>query len=242
MWYFQDRWRTNGYGLLQETPGWAAWIEKVGDRSKVKELTMPTTPADIKPGVLLRYENVDSDRTPGALLLRHTIGDGVYRFDPAAYTVESSTDEEWTAATGQIVRCESQRWTRPDAFNVDNMNYRLTRGSEPVTYVETYGKYALDAIVPPSKSKAAILSAHGPKRPIFSFGPFGGGDVKIYGRRYLQIMDLASEEYLDLPVILHSSNALPYFSACWSQDERIVIAYSYNFSDFQIVWPFQQTQ
>ena len=124
---------------------------------------------------------------------------------------------------------------------MDNQAYKLLAWDGRV--LPTYG-YAIDAVVSPSDQKAAVLSAAGPKRPLIGFGlpGLGGGEVKIYGRRYVQVMDLKSKEFVERPVILHSESELPCFSSCWSIDEKILVSYQCNFKDFQIVEPFIENQ
>ena len=235
IWYSQDSWMTKGVAERQETPDWAEWKQKLSNPADAANLRYPGTLPELMPGVLLRHVAGEN----GILLLKHTIGDGVYSFDPDGNKTQKVADDSWLVATGSITVCETQRWSRATAFNMDNMNYRLVSWGESKAIYPTYGKYALDAVISPSKKRAAILSAYGPKYPIINFGPagLGGGDVKIYGRRYVQVMDLVTKEYIDKPVMLQSAVDLPCFSACWSSDEKILVAYRCDFSDFQVVQP-----
>ena len=234
IWYWQDSWMTKGLANRQGTPDWAVWKQKLSNPDDAASLRYPETPPERMPGVLLRYVTGEN----GILLLKHTIGDGVYSFDPDSFATQKVADDSWLEATGSITVCEAQRWSRASVFNMDNMNYRLM--SENKAVYPTYGKYALDAVISPSKKRAAILSAYGPKRPMINFGPvgLGGADVEIYGRRYVQLMDLGTKEYIDKPVILRSTVDLPCFSSCWSSNEEILVAYQCDFSDFQVVQPF----
>jgi len=239
IWYWQDTWKTEGFALKQETSDWADWQIKLPSSTDVSHLYVsPEIPNISRPGILLRYAENNN-----ILLLKHTIGKGVYSFNPNLYQTEKSSEKEWLNAQGEITVCHDQRWSRQQVFNVDNHNYKLLSwGDDPVIY-ESYGNFALDAVISPSKTKAAILSAYGPKRPFFNGGfIFGGADDKIYGQRYIQIIDLATKKYTDKPVRLSTKADLPCFSSCWSVDEKILIAYECDFSNFQIIEPFQNTR
>jgi hypothetical protein len=222
VWTLRDAWGTKGFALRQETPEWTNYFasNNFGDERQS--------------GILMRY----SSNEGGILLLKHTKGPIVYNYDPSEHRTGRATAESWDQAKGQVVDCADQRWNRESAFNVDNMRYRLTAWDEDQTPYDTYGKYAWDAVVSPSKRKAAVLSAAGPKRPFFNFGfIFGGGDVHIHGQRYVQIMDLQSKQYVDKAVKLYAESDEPCFSSCWSSDEKVLVSYNCNFADFQIVAP-----
>ncbi|HEX8277984.1 MAG TPA: hypothetical protein VF540_04785 [Segetibacter sp.] len=239
IWYWQDAWRTKGFGLKQQTSDWAQWQSKLPPSTDVSHLYVsPEISNNLRPGILLRYAENNN-----VLLLKHTIGEGIYSFNPNLYKTEKSSEKEWLDAQGKITVCHDQRWSRQQVFNVDNHNYKLLSwGDNPVIY-ESYGKYALDAVVSPTKTKVAILSAYGPKKPFFKIGfIFGGPDDKIYGQRYIQIMDLDTKEYIGKPVKLYSEAKLACFSSCWSSDEKILVAYECNYSNFQIVEPFRNSE
>ena len=55
-------------------------------------------------------------------------------------------------------------------------------------------------------------------------------------------MDLETKEYIDKPVKLQSELEVPCFALCWTLNERILIAYQCNLSDFQIIKPFIQPE
>ena len=218
IWYLQDNWRTKGFPLIQETNDWANWRKKLPADVSLEEIHSPLKPNELKPGIFLR----DSAENSNLLLLKHSIGDGVYSFDKNANETDRTSEEEWLKATGKIVICEDQRWTRQDILNIDNHKYKFFKGDDVNDTFPTYGRYALDAVASPSKKKAAVISASGLKRPLISFGwvGLGGENFKIYGQRYIQMLNLQTDEYLDKSVKLFSKRDLPYFSACWSSDKN----------------------
>lgn len=118
IWYWQDTWKTKGFALKQETSDWAEWQSKLPASIDVSQLYVsPEIPNNLRPGILLRYTENNN-----VLLLKHTIEDGVYSFNPNLYQTEKSSEKEWLAAHGEITVCHDQIWSRHQAFRVDNRN------------------------------------------------------------------------------------------------------------------------
>lgn len=178
--------------------------------------------------LLLRRESEHS----GALLLKRSDIETVYRYDSQKQKVDTVTVAEWERAGGPIAKCGDQRvfWAAPSALHLDDQKRRLfVRQGE--REVSTAGGVPLNYQTSPSGKWVAVLSASGPKVP--SFMPLSG-DV-VLGPRYHQVMSLPDTVPFGSAVRVPVLSPTQVVDLCWSADEGFVVYTHPNFFSLVVV-------
>lgn len=168
------------------------------------------------PLLLLRRET----QTGGALLLKRTGLETVYRYDPQTRSIRAVTDTDWQNAAGPIARCLDQG--RPAGLRRDDRGHKLFAGDREIL---TAGGVAMDEIRSPSGKWVAIHSAAGPVTQ--SIIP--DGSQVIFGQRYHEILSLPDLARVGKPVRIPSEPSRSPMHPCWAADEKFIVYTDDNF-------------
>ena len=165
----------------------------------------------------------------GALLLKRSGLETVYRYDPQTRSVSAVTDAAWQKATGQISKCREQQYTAHLSGLMSNeREHKLFAGAREVP---TAGGIPLNDQTSPSGKWAAVVSAAGPAVP--SILPFTG-DL-IYGQRYHEILSLPDAIRVGRAVRVPVNDRNDFLEPCWSADEKFVVYTTYFFNLLVVV-------
>ena len=152
----------------------------------------------------------------GALLLTDRRFVEVYRIDPSTNSVSLATKDDWQNARGPVANCYRQFGLSPGVRIEDD---RLLAGEDELTAA---GDLALSVDVSPSRNKALVISAEGP-RVIPSFFYFGSRGY-VSGRHYQQFLAMPEGQFLDTVWRLPSEfDEAQGFGICWTPDEQFVV-------------------
>jgi len=163
--------------------------------------------------------------TNGALLLKHTRSEIVYRFEPRqSLTAVGST--EWNRLKSSIAVCA---WQSPPMSVLRIDSYKLFASDRPIT---TAGRTVLKLASAPSGKRVAVLSASGSAAT--SILPFVGASGAS-GRYYHQVMSLPEVEPVGQPVEVPMQHEYDSLIPCWSTDERYVVYHEVTFHFLSIV-------
>jgi hypothetical protein len=217
--------RSGGDVPLFKTPAWATHDEEEIKRELERRPGETYQPAPRPAGTLmLRRESAEG----GALLLRHTARDSIYRYDPAARSLTPAPADVWQRASGRVADCGGQLPPASGALMVEQKSDRLLAGGREIA---TAGRVPLKVLASPSGRWAAVLSAAGPR--VGSDGPVFGSAVK--GQRYHQLLSLPDAapagEASKLPVLREETP----LDLCWSADEQFVVYADMGFFSLAIV-------
>ena len=160
------------------------------------------------PLLLLRRET----ETGGALLLKRTGLEAVYRYDPQSRSIRAVTDAEWQNAGGPIARCLDQG----HVLRRDDREHKLFAGNREIP---TAGGVAIDDRRSPSGKWVAVHSAAGPVTK--SIIP--DGSYVIFGQRYHEILSLPDLVRVGKPVRIPANENRGTMQPCWSADEKFVV-------------------
>ena len=162
--------------------------------------------------MLRRETNAD-----GALLLKRSDLETVYKYDPVQRSVTAVAETEWDNASGAIAKCTDQRLADiPSVLERNDREHKLFAGKREI---RTAGKIALAELTSPSGRWAAVHSAEGPA--VQSILPFTG-DL-IYGQRYHEILSLPDLARVGEPVRVPVNQTRSHLYPCWSADEKFVV-------------------
>lgn len=164
------------------------------------------------PLLLLRRES----QTDGALLLKRSRLEAVYRYDPQTRSIKAVTDGEWQNAGGQIARCLDQGRLNPAVLRRDDREHKLFAGNREIP---TAGGVAIAEIRSPSGKWVAVHSAAGPVTK--SIIP--DGSYVIFGQRYHEIMSLPDLVRVGKPLRIPANENRGPMRPCWSADEKFVV-------------------
>jgi len=165
----------------------------------------------------------------GALLLKRTDLETVYRYDPQKRTVSAVTGAAWQNAGGAISKCRSQMFAGVSSgLRRDDREHKLFAGEREV---RTAGAIARNNLTSPSGKWAAVHSAAGPA--VQSILPFAG-DL-IYGQRYHEIVSLPDANRVGPPVRIPVTDRNDFLEPCWSADEKFVVYTTYFFNLLVVV-------
>jgi hypothetical protein len=191
------------------------WLKIYPDRGDVPRLTTPAWEfSDLKEGeqLMLRRET----EAGGALLLKRTDLETVYRYDPQSRRVKAVSAGEWKTAGGAIARCSTQEWATASVLRRDDKNHRLFAGEREVP---TAGGFPLVELNSPSGKWVAVYSGAGPA--VSSIIPLSP-DL-ILGQRYHEIMSLPDVVRVGKPVRIPVEHYYDYLQPCWSADDKFVV-------------------
>jgi len=153
----------------------------------------------------------------GALLLKRTDLETVYKYDPVQRSVTAVAETVWDKAGGAIAKCRDQQLADiPSVLLRNDHDHKLFAGKREV---RTAGGIPLAELASPSGKWAAVHSAAGPA--VQSILPFTG-DL-IYGQRYHEILSLPEAVRVGKPVRVPLNQTRSYLSPCWSADEKFVV-------------------
>ena len=168
----------------------------------------------------------------GALLIKRTDLETVYRYDPQRSSLSAVGDAEWQKAGGPIAKCFDYSTRKPARDVIVTQNepdHQLLIGKpSALREVPTAGGYPLQNEVSPSGRWVAVLSGTGPAIP--SLLPLLGGGF-ILGQRYHEILSLPDTRRVSKPIRFPVSDTRDFFKLCWSADEEFVvhIYWQYNY-------------
>jgi hypothetical protein len=162
------------------------------------------------PLLMLRRET----QAGGALLLKRTGLETVYRYDPPSRSIRAVTDAEWQNAGGPIAKCLDQG--RPAGLRRDDREHKLFAGDREIP---TAGGVAIDEKRSPSGKWVAVHSAAGPVEK--SIIP--DGSYVIFGQRYHEILSLPDFVRDGNPVRIPATENRGTMQPCWSADEKFVV-------------------
>lgn len=169
--------------------------------------------------LMLRRETKEG----GALLIKRSDQETVYRYDTQTQSLSAVSDAEWQKAGGPIAKCFDYKTPKParDVIVTHNEPKHLLLIGKPgaLREVPTAGGYPLQDEVSPSGRWVAVLSATGPAIP--SVMPFGGD--AILGQRYHEILSLPDAYQVSKPIRFPVGDTKHFFHMCWSADEDFVV-------------------
>ena len=210
-------WPLGGDVPQQKTPAW-----EFKDRNEYKHELM------------LRRET----EAGGALLIKRTDLETVYRYDPETRRISAVSDSQWQESTGTITNCFNYFTRKPvsngPSITVNEPEHKLLIG-KPGAWRElpTAGGYPLDHKESPSGRWVAVLSATGPAIP--SPLPIIGADL-ILGQRYHEIMLIADGTPVGRAIKFPVNSTKDFFHMCWSADEEFVV-HTYEIYTYLVVVP-----
>ncbi|HKU78194.1 MAG TPA: hypothetical protein VJR02_30065 [Pyrinomonadaceae bacterium] len=171
----------------------------------------------------------------GALLIKRTDLETVYRYDPQERSLNAVGDTEWQKAGGPIAKCFDYRTRKParDVMVTQNdRDHQLLIGKpNALREVPTAGGYPLQNEVSPSGRWVAVLSGTGPAIP--SLSPFSG--EFILGQRYHEILSLPDTQQVSKPIRFPVRDIKAFFNACWSADEEFVVHTHWQYTDLVVI-------
>jgi hypothetical protein len=162
--------------------------------------------------------------TAGALLLKRTDLENVYRYDPITRRLSEVSAAQWQNAGGAIAKCGEQSVAGViSGPRRDDRAHKLFLGERELP---TAGRFALNNVTSPSGRWVAVVSADGPAVP--SILPFMG-DL-IYGQRYHEVISLLNAVHVDPPIPIPVTDRNDFLEPCWSADEQFVVYTTYFFN------------
>lgn len=171
----------------------------------------------------------------GALLIKRTDLETVYRYDPQERSLSAVGDAEWQKAGGPIAKCFDYGPRKParDVMVTQNdRDHQLLIGKpNALREVSTAGGYPLQNEVSPSGRWVAVLSGTGPAIP--SLSPFSG--EFILGQRYHEILSLPDTHQVSKPIRFPVSDTKHFFHRCWSADEEFVVHIQWQYAYLVVV-------
>lgn len=215
-----------GEAPLFKTPSWAKYDSEEIDRELKAHPDKKYQPTPRPEGaMMLRCE------TPGggALLLRHTARETLYRYDPAGRTLAKAGVEEWERATGPVAECDKQ-FAPPQSVLVIDQKADALRAADG-RLIHTAGRVPLYLTASPGGKLVAVLSADGPKKG--SPMPFSGD--RVLGRRHHQVHSLPGATAEGAAVLLPDFGEPNVPSACWSADEQFIVYHDYGFYALSVI-------
>lgn len=151
----------------------------------------------------------------GALLLKRTDLDTVYRYEPETRSLKAVTNAEWQNATGSIWGCLAPEPMDNYGLRRDYHSYKLFAGEREIP---TAGGIAMDERISPSGRWVAVHSAAGPAMQAIIPGGY-----LAFGQRYHEIMSVPDFVRRGEPVRIPVDAYNTYLHPCWSPDEKLVI-------------------
>ena len=210
-------WPMGGDVPQQKTPAWAF----KGNNEYKREL-------------MLRRET----ETGGALLIKRTDLEIVYRYDPQTHRISPVSDSQWQHSTGPITNCfdyfNRNRVSDGPILTINEPAHKLLIG-KPGAWRElpTAGGYPLALRESPSGRWVAVLSGTGPAIPPLL--PLLGGHW-ILGQRYHEIMSIADASPVGKAIKFPVDDTKDFFHMCWSADEEFVV-HTYWLYTYLVVVP-----
>ena len=160
----------------------------------------------------------------GALLMRHSRRDVVYKYDPVARTLKAVPGAEWESARGAIAECGSQF---PRANLLVTQGHKLTLDGRELPAA---GQTVLSVAESPGGGWAAVLSASG--KAGTSVVPFSAGGGAS-GRYYHQLLSLPGASWVGTATAVPTRNE--EMIPCWSADEQFVVYRQTGFNYLSVV-------
>jgi|ERR1043166_638415 hypothetical protein len=182
---------------------------------------------------LLRRETADG----GALLLKRTDIETVYRYDPKARTVKAVNGSVWENAGGQIRNCKD--YMPPAVYSrqqpvvrayphIDVPTKRLLIDQREV---KTAARYPIETQQSPSGRWLSVLSGAGPSIPPLL--PLSGDWV--LGQRYHEVLSLPDGSRVGSAIRFPVLDTKDFGSMCWSADEQFVVYTSWTFRALVVI-------
>jgi hypothetical protein len=231
IWLFWFRELTNKIAPFQKTDDWSNWETRLPEGvSKYKVTEGFDIPIDKKPGIMLRTDSSNN------LILKHSYGNEVYFYNRQNKVITLVSEDIWGKANGNITYCSSTPYKNERVARLSGYpTYDVTIRGVPF---KTRGKIVIDGSESPSQKTVAVLTADGPvgfSFPSFAFG-LGGGEPTVYGRRYVEIIELGKPDFVQEPIGLEFAKSKYSwdFILCWSKDEKYVVAYK-PYDNFSII-------
>lgn len=230
-WQFRDTFMASNVAPLQPTVQWNSWMQRIPPGETADHLMSndPMIPTDIRPSIVLQ-----SRRDGQELLLQHNYGTEAFLYSSGSKSIDAVTADERSIGSGRIANCRSQldRLETPGVTLSFYPTYQLSIHGNPV---RAYGEFVLFVLPSPSKRQLAILSAQGPlEGPSTTTIMGGASDPIVHGRRYVQILNLDTQEFTKDPTRLEGQEDRRGRSLCWSDDEKYVVAYI-PYENFSII-------
>lgn len=160
----------------------------------------------------------------GALLMKHSRRDVIYKHDPDRGTLSAVAAGEWERARGEVAKCDEQF---PRANLLVTREHRLTADGREVSAA---GRTVLGVAESPSGRWAAVLSASGDAG--VSAVPFAAGGGAS-GRYYHQLLALPGTGWVGATLEVPTRNE--EMIACWSADEQYVVYHHADFNYLSVV-------
>ncbi len=232
IWLFWFRELTNKIAPFQKTDEWSNWVSRLPEG--VSELDVKWDFGDIpiekKLGIMLRTDSSNN------LILKHSYGNEVYFYNRQNKVITLVSEDIWGKANGNITNCSSTPYKNERVASISgNPTYDAMIRGVPF---KTRGKIVIGGSESPSQKTVAYLTADGPvgfSFPSFAFG-LGGGEPTIYGRRYVEIIELGKPDFVQEPIGLEFAKSKYSwdFNLCWSNNENYVVAYK-PYENFSII-------
>jgi hypothetical protein len=192
---------------------------------------------DMTEGLLLRMEHSDGS---AILITRNP------RFlEPDTETEEDRLPQNpmfpvyrYTPGIEQIILASAVEWLRAEGPPIDDarssipcdIGLRWDRSAETIQFkqrvLRTAGSLIVACRITPDRTKAAIMSAGGPR--MFAFIPIFG-DPGTFGPHYQQVFSLETGEFVGDTVRLPFITAVvrDYIYLCWSPDKQSIVYAQY---------------
>jgi hypothetical protein len=175
--------------------------------------------------LMLRLES----RAGGALLLKHSRSEIIYKYDRDAKNLTQVNIVRWTSAGTAIAECGKESYPGSTAMRIDTLSHQFFAGNRAVP---TAGRTVLKFSPAPSGKWVAVLSASGD--PATSLLPFTGGSGAS-GEYYHQVMSLPEAKSFNPAMRLPLQHKLDSLTPCWSSDEQYVVYHQVTFNYLSIV-------
>lgn len=181
--------------------------------------------------LMLRRETKDG----GALLLKRSDLETVYRYDPQSQSLSTVADAEWQKAGGPIAKCfdyKNIKVPRDVTVTHNETKHQLLIGKPgALREVPTAGGYPLKEEISTSGKWVAVLSAAGPAIP--PLAPMSG--YITLGQRYHEILSLPDARQVSKPIRFPVNDTKDFFHVCWSADDEFVVHVYWLYSYLVVV-------
>jgi hypothetical protein len=160
--------------------------------------------------LLIRKESLVSRN----ILMKMSDGNGVYIYDGATQRFSYKDGKTWDEAQGVIKVCDPKLISPVGAPR------------------QAYGKYKLNSEYDSTSTKNAIITTNGFKIPAFGVLPNLGGNGRITGIRYFEVLTKEGEKISKTMRVQKLEMTSPYL--CWSQDNDFVIISDSGYSTLAV--------
>lgn len=162
------------------------------------------------------------------ILVKFSNPSEIYKYEIGTKTIAPASGQEWLAAEKEVSCRQQGIRSRDSGLYIDDPKGFL-QDVKNRSYIETATPIALDFSESPENDLVAVLSAPGPRTPHRPGLIFGGSGGEARGKRYVQILDRASRQYVTAPIGLEGIREFPYYRFCWPEGGKTLVVYEVDF-------------